>query len=203
MKAIFRFVMLLVFVIPLFSGCAKEDTHWGQNLDVKKWWKKEGQSWDRKNNVFMTIGYSNPDWTEKFDMRKSADLDARSQVASFMDSLVKNYMEEVRSHNYAISESAVKASANETILGSVIVDRHYVKKKKQRQYLSLIKVDLNYFFRQIYDRYQSNVASQIRRAHKELTPEEIDTLIKEKTDAALANLKQMEEPVVEKTVENK
>jgi hypothetical protein len=195
--------MMVVIVLPLIIGCAKKDTHWGQNLDVKKWWKKEGQSWDRKTNVFMTIGYSNPDWTEKTDMRKSADLDARSQVASFMQSLVKNYMEEIRSHSYAISESAVKSSANETVLGSVIADRHYVKKKKQRQYLSLIKVDLNYFFRQIYDKYQSDVAGQIRRAHKELSSEEIDALIKAKTDAALSDLKQMEEPAVEKTVEKK
>jgi len=200
---ILKVIAIIFFLVPIMCSCAKEDTHWGQKLDVKKWWKKEGQSWDRKTNVFMAIGYSNPDWTDKYDMRKSADLDARSQVASFMQSLVKNYMQEIRSKNYAISEGVVEASSKETVLGSIITDRHYMKKGKQKQYLSLIKVDLNYFFGRIYDKYRSDMDAQIRKNNKKLSSEELDQLISEKTEAAIADLKKVEEPAVEKAIETK
>jgi hypothetical protein len=92
-------VVLLLFAVSTFVSCSqRSDRHWGQKLDIdKSWWKMEGQSWDRDKNVFMAVGHSNPNWTDKYDMRKSADLDARAQVAQFMASLVKTYSEEVRS----------------------------------------------------------------------------------------------------------
>jgi len=184
-----RKILPVFILIALISGCAKEE-HWGQKFDEKgKWWKQEGQSWDPKNRIFMTIGYSNPDWKDKFDARKSADLNARSEVSNFMQSLAKNYMKEVRSSRYAISQSVVESSSNETILGSVIVSRHYTKGKKQ--YESLIKVDLNYFFNQIYDNYESSMLTKTG---------DVDAKIRAKVDEAIAKLKEMENPVVEKTI---
>jgi len=182
MRKVLPFIILIAFI----SGCAK-DEHWGQKLDIKgKWWKKEGHSWEPKDKIFMAIGYSNPDWKEKFDARKSADLNARSEVASFMQSLVKNYMKEVRARHYAISQSTVENSSKETLLGAVIVARHYAKK----QYQSLIKVDLNYFFEQIYDKYESSVADKGN----------VDARIKAKTEEAIVKMKEMENSIVEKTI---
>jgi hypothetical protein len=196
-KKAFTLVLAVVLCV-IFCGCAKED-HWGQELRIdKKWWKKEGQSWDRKNKIFMAIGYSNPDWKDKFDARRSADLNARSEAASFMRSLVKNYIEELRNSNYAISESLVKSSSEETLLGSVIVARHYDKGRKQ--YQSLIKIDMKYFFDQIYDKYSEENAMRIRAKFRKLSPEELDLKIKANTDEALADLKEMENTIVEKTV---
>lgn len=181
------FAILFVCIAAfLLSACAK-DEHWGQKLDIKgKWWKKEGQSWNPKEKIFMAIGYSNPDWKNKFDQRKSADMNARSEVASFMQSLVKNYMKEVRAGHYAISQGTVESSSNETLLGAVIVARHYAKKK----YESLIKVDLNYFFSQIYDNYESAVAET----------GSADARIKAKSKEAIAKLKEMENSIVERTI---
>lgn len=201
LSKIIRYALVAVIAVSFTSGCAKDDTHWGQKIEVgKKWWKKEGQSWDRKTNIFMAIGYSNPDLTEKHDLRKSADLDARSQVASFMQSLVKNYLEEVRSNNFSISESVVEASAKETILGSVIVERKYIKKRKHPQYLSLIKVDLGYFFSRIYNEQRRDLAARIKRDNKRLDTEDLDRMIEEKTEAAVKKLKAIEEPAVEKSI---
>lgn len=198
---ILRIVIVLAFFIPLFVGCGKEDSHWGQKLDPdKSWWKKEGQSWDRKTNIFMAIGYSNPDWTDTYDMRKSADLDARSQVASFMNSLVKNYMEEIRSRNFSISESIVEANARETVTGSVIVARHYKKGGKYKGYKALIKVDLTNFFRQVEKQYSDDMAMDIRAKNKRLDSEQLDQLIQQKTDEGLATLKASETPAVEKSL---
>lgn len=195
--------LLLFLLVPLFAGCAKDDSHWGQTLDPdKSWWKKEGQSWDRKTNVFMAVGYSNPDWTEKYDLRKSADLDARSQVASFMQSLVKNYMEEVRSRNFAVSESIVEASARETITGSVIVARHYRKGGKYKGYRSLIKVDLTNFFRRIDQQYSDDMARRLREKNRRLSVDELDALIKQKTEEGLTALEASEAPAVQKALEN-
>lgn len=195
---VFAVIVVALFAAPLIFGCAKKDEHWGQKLDIdKKWWKKEGQSWNRKTNIFMTIGYSNPDWKDKYDMRKSADLDARSQVASFMASLVKNYMEEIRSRNFTISETVVQASAEETVLGSVIVARKYKKKR----YMSLIKVDTGYFFAQVYKGYRSDMEAKIKREHRGLSKEKLDEMIQDKVDSSLANLKALEEPAVEKSLE--
>jgi hypothetical protein len=192
-------LVLAVVLCVIFCGCAKED-HWGQELKIdKKWWKKEGHSWDRKDKIFMAIGYSNPDWKDKFDARKSADLNARSEVASFMQTLVKNYMQELRNSNYAISESIVESSSEETLLGAVIVARHYDKGKKQ--YQSLIKIDMKYFFDQIYDKYKEENAMRIRAKNKKLSSEELDEKIKASTDEGLASLKEMENPVVEKAIE--
>ncbi|MFH1829650.1 MAG: hypothetical protein ABH871_02580 [Pseudomonadota bacterium] len=200
---ILAFFLAVIFVLPMITNCAKDETRWGQKLDPdKKWWKKEGQSWERMSNIFMTIGYSNPDWKDKYDMRKSADLDARSQVATFMQSLVKNYMEEVRSRNYAISESIIESSADETITGSVIVARHYGKSGKHKGYQSLIKVDLTNFFRQIDKEYGDKMAENIRKKNRSLNQQKLDELIKEKMDAALEALNKSEEPAVEKTLEN-
>lgn len=201
MKKYLTLALIILMIAPAIMGCGKKDTHWGQRLDQdEKWWKKEGQSWDRKTNVFMTIGYSNPDWVDKEDLRKSADLDARSQVASFMNSLIKNYMEEIRSNDFKISERSVKSTANETVIGSVVTDRHYIDKKKQKQYLSLIKVDLNYFFDNVYKKYQSDVSSQTRADNADLESDELDRLIKGKIDDAMDDLKKIEEPVIEKTI---
>lgn len=190
-------ILIAAISFALAPGCAKDDTHWGQKLDVKKkWWKKEGQSWDRESNVFMAVGYSNPNWKDKYDMRKSADLDARSQVASFMASLVKNYMEEIRSRNFSISESTVEASANETVLGSVIVARKY----KAKRYMSLVKVDTGYFFAQIYKKYRSDMEAKIRRGNPRADPGELDSLIQAKVDSSLAKVKELEAPAVEKSL---
>lgn len=203
-RSISKLVILALVIVPLFASCAKEDTHWGQKLDPdKKWWKKEGQSWDRKTNIFMAVGYSNPDWKDKYDMRKSADLDARSQAASFMQSLVKNYMEEIRSRNFSISETIVEASAKETITGSVIVARYYKKGGKYKGYKSLIKVDLTNFFRRIDQEYSDEMAGRIRKKNRKLDSAKLDELIKEKTDEGLAALKESEGPAVEKSLEVK
>lgn len=201
---ILKVLMLVLILVPMVAGCAKEDSHWGQKLDPdSSWWKKEGQSWDRKSNIFMSVGYSNPDWTDKYDMRKSADLDARSQAASFMRSLVKNYMEEIRSRNFSISESIVEASAKETITGSVIVARYYKKRGKYKGYKSLIKVDLTNFFRRIDQEYSDMMAKRIRRKNRRMDPDDLDRLIREKTDEGMATLKEAEEPAVEKSLEEK
>ena len=203
-RRISKLLLVALVFVPLVAGCAKDKDHWGQDLNPdKKWWKKEGQSWNRKTNIFMSVGYSNPDWTDKYDMRKSADLDARSQVASFMQSLVKNYMEEIRSRNFSISESIVEGSAKETITGSVIVARHYKKRGKYKGYKSLIKVDLTNFFRKIDQEYSDMMAKRIRRRNRRLSSAKLDELIKEKTDEGLAALKESEDPAVEKTLEEK
>lgn len=166
-------IVIAVMLVMSIGACAKKNEHWGQKFDEKgKWWKQEGQSWDRKDNIFMAVGRSNPDWKDDYDKRRSADLDARAQVAAFMQSLVDNYMKEIRSRNYSISKSVIESSANESVLGSVIVNR----KKKGKIYYSLVKVDLNYFFQKIYDNF------------------------KEPNQDALANLKKLETPVVEKSI---
>ncbi|MBI4196420.1 MAG: hypothetical protein HY539_01215, partial [Deltaproteobacteria bacterium] len=176
--------------------------HWGQNLDPdKEWWKVEGQSWDRKDKIFMVIGYSNPEWTDQFDLRKSADLNARGEAASFMQSLVQNYMEEIRGKNFAVGESMVKASSKEALLGSVIVSRHYEKKPKK--YYSLLKVDLSYFFGQIYDRYKETESAKLRRSSEGLSGAELDQKIAEVTAKTVADLKEIETSVVEKTLSSK
>lgn len=192
-------VVAIVIAVSFVGACGqKKESHWGQELRIdKKWWKKEGQSWDRESNIFMAIGYSNPSWKHKYDQRKSADLDARSQVASFMNSLAKNYMEEVRSHNFTIAESTVQISADEAILGSVIVAR----KKKRGRYMSLIKVDLGYFFGKVYRKYLSDMESKMRRRNRRMSHARLNQLIEEKTDAALARLQALEEPVIEETIE--
>ncbi|HPW45896.1 MAG TPA: hypothetical protein PKU96_05960 [bacterium] len=191
-KAVSLFAVILITAI-FFSGCAKDDSHWGQKLDVdKKWWKVEGQSWDRKNNLFMAVGYSNPNWSDKYDQRKSADLDARSQAASFMNSLVKNYMQETRSHNYSLSESFVEISANETVLGSVIVARKYWKKR----YHSLVKVDLGYFFSNIYKKYAADMESKIKKSSQSVSAEEISARV----SASVEKLKTLEVPAIEKSI---
>ena len=204
LSRISKLIILVLILAPILAGCAKDETHWGQELDPDgKWWKKEGQSWNRKTNIFMTVGYSNPDWTDKYDMRKSADLNARSQVASFMNSLVQNYMEEIRSRNYSISESLAEESAKETITGSVIVGRHYKKGGKYKGYKSLIKVDLTNFFAKIDQEYAEQMAKRLRRKMRRLKSDELDELIKERTDEAMEVLKESEEPAVEKTLEEK
>ncbi len=188
--AFFCFALLAV-------GCGGKDAHWGKSFDEKgSWWKQEGQSWDRETNVFMTIGYSNPDWKDKYDARKSADLNARSQVSEFMASLVKSYMEETRSRHFTISESIVRSVADETILGSVIVARKY----KKKQYMSLIKVDLGYFFGTVYKKYMADAEAKIRRANPKATESELDEMIRAKVDSAVENLKKAEEPAIEKAV---
>ncbi|MBI2980813.1 MAG: hypothetical protein HYY44_00645 [Deltaproteobacteria bacterium] len=169
---VLKFVVLFCSVLSLLAidGCVSGGRHWGQNLDPdSKWWKKEGESWDRKNKIFMVIGASNSEWTDPDDLRKSSDLNARAEATSFMQSLVENYTEEVRGKGYALVESRVKATAKEALLGSVIVSRHFEKKAKK--YHSLLQIDLRYFFDQIYDDYSN-----------------------------LKNLKDLEDPVVEKTV---
>jgi len=204
LSRISRLLLVVLVLLPLVTSCAKDETHWGQRLDPDgKWWKKEGQSWDRKTNIFMTIGYSNPDWTDKYDLRKSSDLDARSQVASFMNSLVQNYMEEIRSRNYSISESLVEGSAKETITGSVIVSRHYSKGGKYKGYRSLIKVDLTDFFAKIDQEYADEMAGRLRKKMRRLKGDELDELIEERTEEAMNVLKESEEPAVEKTLEEK
>lgn len=193
-------VIILIFAAAAFSfSCAKEE-HWGQKFDIKgSWWKKEGQSWDPKNKIFMTIGHSNPDWKDRFDARKSADLNARAEVAGFMSSLVKNYMQELRNTDYGISESIVESSSEETIIGSVIVARHYTKGKKL--YQSLIKVDLKYFFDNIYDDFRKQNAARLRAKNRRMAKEDLDAKILANTEEALAKLKEMENPVVEKTLQ--
>lgn len=194
LKKIVSLAVVVLVAASAFFGCAKDDSHWGQKLEIdKKWWKVEGQSWDRKNNVFMAVGYSNPNWSDKYDQRKSADLDARSQAASFMNSLVKNYMQETRSHNYSLSESYVESSANESVLGSVVVARKYWKKK----YHSLIKVDLGYFFSKIYKKYAADMESKIKRSSRHASDEEINS----KIAASLDDLKALEVPAIEKSIE--
>jgi len=189
-------VALLLFAFTL-GGCGGKDAHWGKTFDEKgSWWKQEGQSWDRETNVFMTIGYSNPDWKDKYDARKSADLNARAQVSEFMASLVKSYMEETRSRHFTISESIVRSVANETVLGSVIVARKF----KKKQYMSLIKVDLGYFFGTVYKQYMAESEAKIRRANPKATESELDEMIRAKVDSAVENLKKAEEPAVEKAV---
>jgi hypothetical protein len=204
LSRISKVIILVLVLAPILAGCAKDESHWGQNLDPdSKWWKKEGQSWDRKTGIFMSVGYSNPDWTDKYDMRKSADLNARSQVASFMNSLVQNYMEEIRSRNYSISESLAEESAKETITGSVIVARHYDKRGKYKGYKSLIKVDLTNFFAKIDQDYADQMAGRLRKKMRRLKSDELDELIKERTDEAMKVLKESEDPAVEKTLEEK
>jgi hypothetical protein len=199
----FRRFILVVATIALVAGCAKDDSHWGQDLDPQgKWWKKEGQSWDRKSNIFMAVGWSNPDWAEKYDQRKSADLDARSQVASFMQSLVRNYMEEVRSRNFAISEGVVEASANQAVTGSIIVARHCKKGGKYKGCQSLVKVDLSQFFCSIEKEFADRMARDMRKKSARMTAAELDAAIEEKTKAALEDLKKAEEPAVEKALKS-
>lgn len=196
---VFRIVVFALVALPLIWACGqKKEAHWGQELSIDmKWWKKEGQSWNRETNIFMTIGYSNPSWKDEYDMRKSADLDARAQVANFMNSLVKSYMEEIRSHNFTIAESVVEANADETVLGSVIVER----KKHKGKYMSLIKVDLGYFFAQIYKKYRNDMENQMRRKHRKVNVNELNQLIDERIDTSLAQLKELEEPAVENAME--
>lgn len=183
-----KIIMFAVAIVFMFSACAKQD-HWGQKLDINdSWWKKEGQSWDRKDKIFMAVGFSNPSWKEKYDLRNSADLSARSQVSTFMDSLVKNYMKEVRTTHHAISRSIVESVSNQTLLGAVIVARHFTKGKNQ--YESLIQVDMNYFFDQIYDKYEESLALN----------EDADAKIKAKAQEAILKLKEIEDPIIEKTI---
>ncbi len=200
-----RHLAVFLFLLPLVAvtvvGCSQKKSHWGQTFDIEDdWWKREGQSWDRESNIFMTIGYSNPAWKTKYDMRKSADLDARAQVASFMRSLVKNYMEEIRGHRYAVSESLVRQAADETVIGAVIVARKY-KGGRNRRYRSLIKVDLDYFFDDIYAEMAEKVADRVRKRAGALGEEELDRRIHSQIDKALADIEPLEIPTVEKTVE--
>ena len=196
-----KLFLIAAIALPLLAGCAKDESHWGQNLDPEgKWWKMEGQSWDRKANVFMTVGYSNPDWKDKYDQRKSADLDARSQVATFMQSLVANYMEEVRSKNFAISQSVVESSAKQTVTGSVIVARNYKRGGKYKGYRSLIKVDLNNFFAMTEKDFADDMARDIRRKNRRMKRSDLDALIKEKTERAVEELRAVEAEAVEETL---
>ncbi|MBN1282335.1 MAG: hypothetical protein JXA24_01000 [Proteobacteria bacterium] len=195
-----RIIVLVLACAALAGACAKDESHWGQRLDPDgKWWKKEGQSWDRKSNIFMTIGHSNPDWTEVYDQRQSADLNARSQVASFMGSLVANYMEEVRSRNFTISQSVVEASSKQTVEGSVIVSRHCKKGGKYKGCRSLIKVDLSRFFAMVENDFADDMTRDLRRRAKRSA--DIDAEIQEKVQKTIEELKQAEEQSVEKTLQ--
>jgi len=195
-----KILLVVAVALPLLAGCAKDDSHWGQRLDPEgSWWKKEGQSWDRKTNVFMTIGHSNPDWTERYDLRQSADLNARSQVASFMGSLVANYMEEVRSRNFTISQSVVEAKSKQTVEGSVIVSRHCRDRGKHKGCRSLIKVDLGRFFAAIERDFADDMTRDLRRRAKRSA--DIDAEIQEKVGRTIEELKEAEEQSVEKTLE--
>jgi len=199
-----KIFLVVAVAMTALAGCAKDPDLWGQQLDPDgKWWKKEGQSWNRKTDIFMTIGYSNPDWRQRYDQRKSADLDARSQVASFMGSLVKNYMEEVRSRNFAISQSVAEASADQTITGSVIVGRHCKKRGKYKGCQSLIKVDLANFFMRMERDFADDMARDIRRKNRLMKRADLDALIKDKVDAAVEDLKELEEEAVEETLEDR
>ena len=200
--------LLVVILIPIMAavfitGCSQKKDHWGQKFDIEEnWWEKEGQSWDRNLKLFMTIGYSNPSWKTKYDLRKSADLDARAQVAAFMSSLVKNYMEEIRGHRYAISESSVTSSANETVIGSVIVARKY----KNKKYMSLIKVDLGYFFDNIYRKYEMRLTANLRRQNRGVNGKKLNEIIQAKIEKASKDLETLEVPAIKKTmdeIENK
>jgi len=191
-------ILIPIMVITFVAGCSQKKDHWGQKFDIEEsWWKNEGQSWDRELRLFMTVGYSNPAWKTKYDLRKSADLDARAQVATFMSSLVENYMKEIRGHRYAISQSEVASSASETVIGSVIVARKYKRKK----YMSLIKVDLGYFFDTIYRKMELKMESNIRRKNRGMSDKRLNEIIQEKLDRTIENLKKFETPAVEKTID--
>ena len=191
-------ILIVVLAVGCMAGCAKDDNHWGQELRVdKSWWKKEGQSWDRKTNIFMTIGHSNPDWTDKYDMRKSADLDARAQIAAFMDTLVTNYMQEIRSRHFSISESVVDSYAEQTVMGSVVVARKYKKKR----YMSLIQIDLNYFFAKVYGMYGNELTRKLKKENPRKKGETaLNAEIQDLVVKALESLKAAEVPTIEETI---
>ena len=66
---------------------------------------------------------------------------------------------------------------------------------------TLIKVDLNYFFDTITKEYAASVEAKIRKANKNISSEELSEKIKENTETTLQELKKVEEPVVEKTMQ--
>jgi hypothetical protein len=198
LSTLFVALLIPIMAITFMTSCSQKQDHWGQKFEIEEdWWKKEGQSWNRELKLFMTIGYSNPSWKTKYDLRKSADLDARAQVATFMSSLVKNYMEEIRGHRYAISESSVTSSAHETVIGSVIVARKY----KSKKYMSLIKVDLGYFFDTIYRKHELKMEADIRRRNRGVNGKKLNELIQAKLEKALDDLRTLEVPAIEKTIE--
>ncbi len=198
MSSILITLLIPIMVVVFLTSCSQKNDHWGQKFDIEEnWWKSEGQSWDRELRLFMTVGYSNPAWKTKYDLRKSADLDARAQVATFMSSLVGNYMKEIRGHRYAISQSEVASSANETVIGSVIVARKY----KGKKYMSLIKVDLGYFFDSIYRKMELGMEAKIRKGNRGMSDKRLNEIIQEKLDRTIENLKKFETPAVEKTID--
>jgi hypothetical protein len=106
-------------------------------------------------------------------------------------------MEEVRSRNFSISQGVVESSAKEAILGSAIVDRHFMKKKGKVQCLSLIKVDLGYFFARANKRTIDELSTT---SHKPSRQADVDAQIKETSAAALDTLKAAEDSAVDKTI---
>lgn len=100
----------------------------------------------------MAVGHSNPNWTDSHQQRKSADLNASAEASKFMQQLVKTYMKEADRQNFAVAEDIVESSSREALIGAVIVARH---KDKKKGFLSLLKVDLGYFFDRVEDRVKA------------------------------------------------
>jgi len=172
--------------------------HWGQDLNPeKKWWKKEGHSWDRKHKIFMAIGYSNPEWEDQNAKRKSADLAASGEASKFMQQLVKTYIREANYDNYKVNEDVVESSSHETLIGSVIVSRKYIKKNKE--YRSLLQVDLSYFFDHLNKRLLANEKERMQKKTDQLSPEEADEKIMAHLGEIETKLENIETKTLDKT----
>ena len=200
MKRIVVILTLVAFCLTSFlalSACGGKQ-HWGQDLDAKeKWWKKEGHSWNRKTKIFMAIGYSNPQWDDKNAKRKSADLNASAEASKFMQQLMKTYIREANHDNYNVNEEIVESSSRETLIGSVIVSRKYIK--KGQEYRSLLKVDLAYFFKNLNKRLMASERQRLKQKNRSLSPSEANENIINQLDIMDKKLNKIENKTLDKT----
>ena len=200
MQGFKRVITLFVFISlssMILHGCGSKQK-WGQDLNPeKKWWVKEGHSWDAGKKIFMAIGYSNPEWEDHNAKRKSADLNASAEAAKFMQQLVSTYMREANYHNYHVNEEIVSASSRETLIGSVVIARKYLK--KEDEYRSLLKVDLNYFFNHLKKRVLDNERERAGHTYKQMSPEQTEARIASHLSEIEAKLKTIETQTLEKT----
>ena len=166
-------VKILVAILGclfLISSCSSKQKKWGKEFDLEgKWWEQNAQSYDPNTKFFMASGMSRGNYDSIRLERDSADMDARKQVANFMQSMVSTYIKECTVNGVDASENMVKAVSEEVLVGSAFVARHY--NEAQKIYYSLVKIDLKYFFDNVKDRVIDSTNKTLVEKYKDLDPD--------------------------------
>jgi hypothetical protein len=188
------FLIAILCSLLLLISCASSEKKWGKEFDLEgKWWEQNAQSYDPNTKIFMATGMSRGNYNSIRLERDSADMDARKQIANFMQTMVTTYMKESSKNNVDTSENIVKAVSEEVLVGSAFVARHYSESDKI--YYSLVKIDLKYFFDKVKDKVIDSANKTLMDKYRELDPDKREKEVESEID----ELKQKVE-VVEKSV---